>query len=280
MNAHLRHAAVVRIEPGHTQRHFWSKAWRFRELFFILAWRDLTVRYKQTVLGLGWAVLKPLLTVAVLTIVFGQLARLPTLGRTPYTILVFSGLLAWNLVAYLVSEVGSSLVVNADLIGKVYFPRILIPASTVLVALVDLSLNFVILLCLMIYFRDLPDWRVVFLPAFAALAILCGCGPGLWFAALNVKYRDLRNIMPLALQLGLYVSPVGFSSAIVPERWHFLYSLNPVVGIVDGFRWCLLRGEGNLDFTGLALSVAISGLVFWSGLRRFRTTERTFADLI
>jgi lipopolysaccharide transport system permease protein len=262
------------------QQHFWRKAWRFRELFLILAWRDLTVRYKQTILGLGWAVLKPLLTIAVLTIVFSALAKLPTPGHAPYMILVFTGLLAWNVVTYLISEASSSLLGNHNLISKVYFPRILIPAATLLVAAVDFFLNFLILLCLMAYFHYLPDWRILFLPLFIALALLCGFGPGLWLAAINVKYRDVRYIVPFIMQLGLYVSPVGFSSTIVPERWQLLYSANPIVGIIDGFRWCLLQGEERLNLSAIGLSILVSSVAFGLGLRRFRAAERTFADLI
>ena len=276
----LQHSGLVRLEPGHMQRHFWRKAWRFRELFLILAWRDLTVRYKQTILGLGWAVLKPLLTMAALTIVFSALAKLPTSGHAPYMILVFTGLLAWNVVAYLISETSSSLLGNHNLISKVYFPRILIPAATLLVAVVDFFLNFFILLCLMAYFHYLPDWRILFLPFFIVLVLLCGFGPGLWLAAINVKYRDLRYVVPFIMQLGLFVSPVGFSSNIVPERWQLLYSANPIVGIIDGFRWCLLHGEGRLDLSAIGLSILVSSVVFGLGLRRFRATERTFADLI
>jgi lipopolysaccharide transport system permease protein len=268
------------VEPGHMQRNFWKKAWRFRELFFIMAWRDLSVRYKQTVLGVGWAILKPLLTMGVLTVIFGKFAKFPAPGVTPYAVLVFAGLLPWNLFAYLVGESSSSLLVNANMISKVYFPRIILPAATVLVALVDFMLSFVMLLLLMVALDCLPDWRIIFLPFFIVLVLVYGLGPGLLFAALNVKFRDLRNILPFLLQLGLYVSPVGFSDSVVPERWYLLYSLNPIVGIIDGFRWCLLHGQGGLDWRSVAMSVTVSALMLWIGLWRFRYAERTFADLI
>jgi lipopolysaccharide transport system permease protein len=261
-------------------RQFWRKVWRFRELFLILAWRDFSVRYKQTVVGLGWAVLKPLATVIVLTIVFGNLANLPAPNGIPYPILVFSGLLAWNLFSNLVGEGGGSLLANANLISKIYFPRILIPASALLVAAADFAINLVVLFFVMAIYLYVPDWHIVFLPFFVVLGLICGFGPALWLAALTVKYRDLRNVWPFAIQLGLYVSPIGFSSSVVPEKWRLLYSLNPIVGVVDGFRWCLLRGEGGLDLSSLGLSVIVAGVVFWSGLLIFRKTERTFADLI
>ncbi len=268
------------IEPGHMNRQFWRKAWRFRELFIVLAWRDFAVRYKQTVIGFGWAVVKPFLTMIVLTVVFGNLAKLPAPDGVPYPILVFSGLLAWNLFSNLIGEGGGSLLVNANLISKVYFPRILIPAASLLVAFLDFLINLGVLFSIMVVYWYLPDWHVLFLPLFVVLALVCAFGPALLLAALTVKYRDLRNVWPFILQLGLYVSPIGFSSSVVPEKWRLLYSLNPMVGVVDGFRWSLLRGQGGLDLAGVGLSIAIGGVVFWLGLQTFRKAERTFADLI
>jgi len=271
---------VVILEAGRAERNYWRDLWHYRELFAILAWRDVSVRYKQTVVGVAWAVVRPLLATVAFTIVFGKLAGLPSEGAVPYPLLVFAGMLPWFLFSNILSEASNSLIANTNLISKVYFPRIIIPTSSAVVALADLVINLAILFGLMAWYGFAPDWRMLFLPAFIVVAVLASLGPALYITALNVKYRDFRYIIPFLVQFGLYVSPVGFSSAVVPEAWRFWYSLNPVVGVIDGFRWCLLGGESQLYLPGFFLSLAVVSFLLWLGIRRFRRTERTFADLI
>lgn len=271
---------VIILEPGRAERNYWSDLWHYRELFAILAWRDVAVRYKQTVIGVAWAVVRPVLTMIIFTIIFGRLAQLPSDGGVPYPVLVFVGMLPWFLFSGVLSDASNSLINNTNLISKVYFPRLIIPMSTGAVALVDFAINLAILFGLMAWYGFLPNWQIVFLPAFVVLAVLASLGPALWITALNVKYRDFRYIIPFIVQFGLYVSPVGFSSAVIPEAWRFWYSLNPVVGVIDGFRWCLLGGESRLYLPGFALSLAVVAFFLWFGVRQFRRTECTFADLI
>lgn len=271
---------VTVLAPGRADRHYWLDVWHYRELFAILAWRDVAVRYKQTVIGIAWALVRPFLTMIVFTVIFGKLAKLPSDGSAPYPVLVFAGLLPWFLFSGVLGEASASLVGNANLISKVYFPRIIVPAASAVVTLIDFSINLVLLFCIMLWYGALPDWRIVFLPAFVALAVLASLGPALLITALNVRYRDFRYIIPFVLQFGLYVSPVGFSSAVVPEEWRFWYSLNPVVGVIDGFRWCLLGGQTQLYMPGFLASLAVVALFLWIGIRYFRRTERTFADLL
>lgn len=272
-----RHLLV--LEAGRAERHYWCDLWAYRELFAILAWRDVAVRYKQTVIGVAWAVIRPFLTMVVFTVVFGRLARLPSEGGAPYPVMVFAGMLPWFLFSTILGEASNSLVGNANLVGKVYFPRLIIPASSAVVALVDFAVNLAILFGLMAWYGFWPSWRIALLPAFVALAVLASLGPAFLITALNVKYRDFRYIIPFIVQFGLYISPVGFSSAIVPERWRLLYSLNPVVGVIDGFRWCILGG-GRLYLPGFGLSLGVVALFLWLGIAYFRHTERGFADLI
>jgi lipopolysaccharide transport system permease protein len=271
---------VLVLEPGRAERNYWRDLWHYRELFAMLAWRDVAVRYKQTVIGVAWAVVRPLLTMVVFTVVFGTLAGLPSDGTVPYPVLVFAGMLPWFLFASVLSEASGSLVGNANLLSKVYFPRLIMPASAAAVALVDFAVNLVILFAIMAWYGVVPGWQIVLLPAFVALAVLASLGPALLLTALNVKYRDFRYIIPFIVQFGLYVSPVGFSSAVVPEAWRFWYSLNPVVGVIDGFRWCLLGGESRLYLPGFAVSLVVTALLLWLGVAYFRRTERTFADLV
>lgn len=268
------------IRPGLSEQNYWSDVWRYRELFAILAWRDVAVRYRQTIIGLAWAVVRPFLTMVIFTLVFGRLAKLPTDGSTPYAVLVFAGMLPWFLFSSILSEASNSLVLNAGMVGKVYFPRIIIPASAAVVALVDFGINLLLMVGIMLWFDFMPNWRIVFLPGFVLLTVLASLGPALFITALNVKYRDFRYIIPFIIQFGVYISPVGFSSALVPERWRLLYSLNPVVGVIDGFRWCLLGGGSPLYLPGFLLSLGIVFFFLWFGIHYFRRTERTFADLI
>ena len=271
---------VVIIEAGRSERHYWQDLWRYRELLRVLAWRDLAVRYKQTVIGVLWALIRPLLTMLVLTVIFGRLARLPTTGDAPYALMVFAGILPWTFFSTGLSEASSSLINNTSLISKVYFPRLIVPIATIVVAFADFLISFCILLALMGWYRFPPDWRIFVLPVFASLMILTSVGPSLWITSLNVKYRDFRHVIPFIVQFGLYASPVGFSSSIVPEQWRLLYSLNPMVGVIDGFRWCILRGQSDLQPKGILVSAAVTALFLWFGVRQFRKTEKSFADLI
>jgi lipopolysaccharide transport system permease protein len=268
------------IEPGRTERHYWRDLWRYRELFQVLAWRDLSVRYKQTVIGVVWALIRPLLAVLVFTIIFGRIAGLPSDGSAPYPLMVFAGMLPWSFFSTGLTDASNSLVNSAHLISKVYFPRLIVPLATVVVAFADFLINFVVLLALLAWYGFVPGWQFVLLPAFIILACVVTIGPSLWITALNVRYRDFRYIIPFIVQFGLYVSPVGFTSNVIPEQWRFLYSLNPMVGVIDGFRWCILGGESRLYLPGLLASVIVAGLFLWGGIRQFRKTERSFADMI
>ncbi|MDD2542220.1 MAG: ABC transporter permease, partial [Desulfuromonadaceae bacterium] len=237
------------IEPNRPALHYWRDVWRYRELFWFLVWRDILVRYKQTVIGVAWSVIRPLATMLAFTVVFGLLAKLPSAG-VPYPLLVFAAMLPWNFCANALSESSGSLIGNANLLTKVYFPRIIIPVSSIIVSLIDFVISLAIMACIMLWYGYLPDWRIVMLPLFLLLAFLPVAGAGLWFASLNVKYRDFRYVVPFLLQFGLYVSPVGFASSIVPEKWRLLYALNPMVGVIDGFRWALLNGSVELYWQG------------------------------
>lgn len=268
------------LEPGRSERHYWRDLWEYRELFAILAWRDLAVRYKQTVIGVAWAVIRPLLTMVIFTIVFGKIAKLPSAGSAPYPVMVFAGMLPWFLFSTILGDASNSIVANAGLIGKVYFPRLIVPVAAGVVSLVDFCVNLALMFGMMVWYSFAPDWHILFLPAFIVLAVLCALGPALTITSLNVKYRDFRYIIPFILQFGLYVSPVGFTSAIVPDRWRFWYNINPLVGVIDGFRWCLLGGESQLYLPGFVLSLAVIAALLWLGIATFRRTEKTFADLI
>ena len=270
----------LRIEAGRTEAQYWKDIWRYRELFYFLAWRDILVRYKQTFIGIGWALIRPLLTMVVFTIVFGRLAKLPSEGDAPYAILVFSAMLPWQFFASALSECSNSLITNANLISKVYFPRLVVPTSAVIVSFVDFLLSGMILLALMAWYNFIPSWRVLLLPIFVAVAFAAAIGAGLWLAALNVKYRDFRYVVPFIVQLGLYISPVGFSSSVVPSQWRLLYSLNPMVGVIDGFRWALLDDNSLLYWPGFLVSLALVAILLFSSIRFFRKMERSFANII
>jgi lipopolysaccharide transport system permease protein len=267
------------IEAGRTERQYWQDLWRYRELFYFLAWRDILVRYKQTTIGIAWALIRPFLTMIVFTIVFGNLAKLPSEG-VPYPILVFSAMLPWQFFANSLSECSNSLISNSNLISKVYFPRLIVPVSAIVVSFVDFMISGIILLGLMAWYNYVPSWRILMLPVFVAIAFMAAIGTGLLLASLNVKYRDFRFIVPFITQIGLYISPVGFSSSIVPEQWRFLYSLNPMVGVIDGFRWSILGGESKLYWPGFSLSLGFVLVLLVMGIFYFRKMERTFADVI
>lgn len=267
------------IEAGRTERQYWRDLWRYRELFYFLAWRDILVRYKQTAIGIAWALIRPFLTMVVFTVVFGNIAKLPSQG-VPYPILVFAGMLPWQFFANALGECSNSLIGNANLISKVYFPRLIVPTSAVIVSFVDFLISGMILLGLMAWYNFVPDWRILTLPFFILIASAASMGAGLWLAALTVQYRDFRFVVPFIIQFGLYISPVGFSSNIVPEQWRLLYSINPMVGVIDGFRWAILGGEANIYMPGFLLSVGLVFVLLWSGIWYFRRMERTFADVI
>jgi lipopolysaccharide transport system permease protein len=268
------------IEAGRAEKQYWKDLWRYRELFYMLAWRDVTVRYKQTAIGLIWALLRPFLTMVVFTMVFGNLAKLDAATNVPYPILVFAAILPWQFFSNALSECSNSLISNANLISKVYFPRLIVPTSAVITSFVDFLISGVILVGLMAVYHFVPGWRILMLPVFTAIAFLASMGAGLWLAALNVEYRDFRYIVPFIVQFGFYVSPVGYSSSIVPEQWRLLYSLNPMVGVIDGFRWAILGGDATIYWPGFALSMALVMLLFVSGIWYFRKMERRFADVI
>lgn len=266
------------LEAGRASRHYWADLWRYRELLGFLAWRDIKVRYKQTVLGVLWALIQPTVTLVVFTFIFGKLAGMPS-GNVPYPLLVLAGLLPWQLFSAAFSNASGSLVSNTHLISKVYFPRLIVPLSSVAVALIDFCIVMVLLAALCLWWQFVPDWRLLLLPLFILLTLVTAIGTGLWLTALTVKYRDFRYVVPFMLQVGLFLSPVGFSSTNLPN-WQQVYALNPMVGAIDGFRWCLLHGEPALDPANLATSMVMAGLLLVTGLWYFRRMERTFADII
>ena len=268
------------IEPGRAEQGYWLDLWRYRELFQVLAWRDVSVRYKQTVIGVAWALIRPFLTMVIFTVIFGKLAMLPSDGTAPYAVMVFAGMLPWTFFSTALADASNSLLGNESLITKAYFPRLVIPVAAEMVAFVDFLVSFVLLAGLMVWYRFIPSWQILLLPAFVAIAFVTSLGLGLWITALNVKYRDFRYVIPFIVQLGLYVSPVGFSSSVVPDEWRLAYSLNPMVGVIDGFRWCILGGQSQLYLPGFVLGLGVTVLFLWLGLRQFRRMEKSFADLI
>jgi lipopolysaccharide transport system permease protein len=273
------HTTQIIIEAGRTETQYWKDLWCYRELLYFLAWRDILVRYKQTVIGIAWALIRPFLAMIISTVVFGYLAKLPSEG-VPYPILVFAAMLAWQFFSNSLTECSLSLINNSNLVSKVYFPRLIVPASAVIVSFVDFLISGMILLALMAWYNFVPDWRILTLPFFILIAFAVAMGGGLWLAALNVKYRDFRHIVPFIVQFGFYISPVAYSSSVVPEKWRLLYSLNPMVGVIDGFRWAILGGESKLYWSGFLLSTGLVSLLFASGIWYFRKTEKGFADVI
>jgi len=267
------------IEAGKSEKHYWADLWRYRELFYFLSWRDILVRYKQTVIGVAWSVIRPLLTMLVFTIVFGKLAKLPS-GGAPYPVLVFTAILPWQYFANALSEASNSLISNQNMISKIYFPRIIMPTSTIIVSLTDFVISFILLGITMGIYRFVPSWKIVFMPLFLLLATILSLGMGYLFSALNVKYRDFRYVIPFIVQFGMYISPVGFSSDVVPVRYRFWYSLNPMVGVIDGFRWSIIGKGVSFYWPGFILSIVITILIIIWGFWYFRKTEKTFADRI
>jgi lipopolysaccharide transport system permease protein len=270
----------VVLEAGRADRQYWQDLWRYRELLLILAWRDVSVRYKQTAVGIAWAFVRPFLTMVVFTVVFGHIARLQSDSPVPYALVVIGGLLPWTLFAAILGDASNSVISNSNLISKVYFPRMIVPLATVLIAVIDFCVSLAILAGLMIWYAFAPGWQILLLPLFVLLIVLASLGPAIWAAAIVVKYRDFRFVVPFALQFGLYVSPVGFPSSVVPEQWRLLYNLNPMVGIIDGFRWCIVGGDSPIYLPGFLLSLGVTAFFLWLGISTFRRIERGFADMI
>lgn len=272
-------ATRLTLEAGKANREYFRDLWRYRELFYVLAWRDVSVRYKQTLVGIAWAIVRPALSTIVFTVIFGKLGKFPS-GGVPYPVLVLAGMLPWQLFSAGLSESGNSLIANSNLITKVYFPRLIIPGSSLVTSLIDFTISASMLAAVMIVYGVKPGWQLAFLPAFVLLAMVSAAGMGAWLSALNVRYRDFIFVVPFIVQLGLYISPVGFSSSVVPERWRALYALNPMVGVIDGFRWCVLGGGCPLFHWSFFVSLAIVAGIATSGFIYFRNTERSFADVI
>jgi homopolymeric O-antigen transport system permease protein len=270
----------ILIEAGRGAKNYWRDLWRYRELFYFLAWRDILVRYKQTAIGVAWALVRPFLTMLVFTFIFSKVAKLPAPGSVPYALLVFAAMLPWQFFSTALSEASNSLIGNSNLISKVYFPRLIVPAGSVITSFVDFLITLGLMAGMMVWYGFLPDWRLLTLPLFMALAFGSAFGAGLWLCALNVRYRDFRYIVPFIVQFGLYLSPVGFSSNIVPEGLRLIYALNPMVGVIDGFRWALLRGQSPLADYALIASILVTSVLCLSGIWYFRRTEKTFADII
>ena len=268
------------IEAGRTEKNYWRDLWRYRELFWFLAWRDILVRYKQTVIGIAWAIIRPFLTMLVFTFVFGRIAKLPAESSAPYAVMVFAAMLPWQFFSTALTESSNSLVNNSNLISKVYFPRLIVPAGSVITSFVDFLITFVLLLGLMAWYRFVPDWHLLTLPIFVLMALGVAMSVGIWFCALTVRFRDMRYVVPFIAQFGMYVSPVGFSSTLVPEQLRLLYSINPMVGVIDGFRWAVLRGETEICWPSLAASFGWIVVLGLTGIKYFRTTEKSFADVI
>lgn len=268
---------VIRRRTGFAQLDL-NELWEYRELLAFLAWRDVAVRYKQTVVGVSWAFIRPFLTMIVFTLVFGKLAGLPS-ENVPYAVLTFTALLPWQLFATAYAEAAGSVVGNGHMVTKVYFPRLILPLAATAVALVDFLISFLFLLVLLLGHGMMPSPHIAFLPVFLLLCLVFTLGMSLWFAAAYVKYRDVRHFIPLITQLGLYISPVAFSSALIPERWRLLYSFNPMVAVIDGFRWSVL-GTAPLYVPGIVASAAISLLLLVTGIVYFKQAERVFADVM
>ncbi|MBR9759607.1 ABC transporter permease [bacterium] len=272
------------LEAGRAEKNYWRDLWRYRELFQVLAWRDLSVRYKQTVIGVAWAVVRPVLTMLVFTFVFGTVANLKSHGTAPYALMVFAGLLPWQFFSTALTDSSNSLTTNANLISKVYFPRLIVPTATIVVAFVDFAISFVLLLGMMVIYQFVPPWQIIFIPVFVALCFLTSLGPGLWITSLNVKYRDFRYVIPFIIQFGLYLTPVGFTKEVIlakiPENLHFVYNMNPMVGVIDGFRWCILGGPPPFLEPAFLIGIGVTIFLLWLGIRQFRKMEKTFADLI
>ena len=274
------------IEPGTENSNYWKDLWNYRGLFYFLAWRDILVRYKQTAIGIVWSVLRPLVTIVVFTLVFNKLGNFSSDEGVPYAIMVCAGMLPWQFFASAFSESANSLISNSNLLSKVYFPRLIVPASTIIVCLIDFFISFAILIGLFAWYQFIPGWKILLLPLFLLLSTITAFGTGLYIATLNVKYRDFKYVIPFIVQFGLYISPVGFSSSVIynndkiPQLVKYLYALNPMVGVIDGFRWCILGSNTPLHIPEFIASITISILFLFVGIRYFRKMEKSFVDII
>lgn len=268
------------IEAGRSEKNYWRDLWHYKELFYILSWRDIKVRYKQTVIGALWSIIRPLLTMIIFTVIFSRVAKMPAGIDAPYAIMVYAAMLPWTFFSTSLSEASMSLIGNSNLISKVYFPRLIVPASSVITSLVDFGISFILMLGLFIWYGYAPGWQILLLPVFLLFAFIASMGAGLFVTALNVKYRDFRYIVPFIVQFGLYISPVGFNSNVIPEQWQYVYALNPMVGVIDGFRWCLLNGDQPINWASMTISLSVSFTMLWLGIYQFRKMEKSFADLI
>jgi|AraplaMF_Col_mMF_1032025.scaffolds.fasta_scaffold05051_6 lipopolysaccharide transport system permease protein len=277
LDGHSTQVTIITSTPD--GQRYWKELWESRELLGMMIWRDMVVRYKQTAMGISWALVRPLATMLVFSLVFGKLANLPSNGA-PYALMVFAGLLPWLFFSAALSDGSNSVVGNANLVSKVYFPRLIIPLASVLVGLVDFTLALLVYLVMSVFYGMPPSLPILALPFFLIQLCALILGASLWVAALSVWYRDFRHLLPVVLQLGVYLSPVGFASSLVPEKWRTLYALNPMVGIIDGFRWCLLGESQTLRPTEIALSLFVTSTILWAGLRFFRRSEHHFSDAI
>jgi len=267
------------IEAGRAEAQYWRDVWNYRGLFYFLAWRDILVRYKQTVAGVLWAFIRPFLTMVVFTVVFGRFAKLPADG-VPYPILVFAALLPWQFFSTSITDSGNSLITNASMISKVYFPRIVVPTATMITALADLLISYALLAVLFVVYSFAPRWQLIFLPFLTVLTCVTTLACGIGLSGLTVRYRDFRFVVPFLVQFGLYLSPIGYSVSVVPEQWRLLYALNPLVGIIEGFRWAIVGNPAVFPLTSVAMSVVVSALLLWASIAYFRRTEQTIADII
>ena len=272
------------LESGRAEKNYWRDLWRYRELFMMLAWRDVAVRYKQTVAGASWAVVQPLLNMIIMTVIFGKVAGLPSQGNSPYPIMVFAAMLPWQFFSNALSNSSQSVVNNASLISKIYFPRMIVPAGSIIVSLVDFLVACSILAGLMLWYHFWPTWRLMVLPLLMVLAVVAAMGPGLMLTALTVRYRDFRILIPFIVQFGMYASPVAYSSEVIRHKlgdtFFLFYSLNPMVAVIDGFRWAILGGNQTFYWPGFGLSLALTVVLLIAGIYYFRKTERVFADII
>ncbi|HWA85640.1 MAG TPA: ABC transporter permease [Opitutus sp.] len=266
------------LEAGRAGADYWREVWRYRELLGFLAWRDIKIRYKQAVLGASWALIQPAITTAIFTFVFGRLAKMPD-GGVPYPLLVLAGYIPWQLFAGALNGASGSVLGNSQLVSKVYFPRLIVPLSALAVALVDFVIVLGLFLVAALWFGFVPDWHWIALPVFIFLTLLVALGGGLWLSSLTVKYRDFRYIVPFLLQVGVFVSPVGYRTDLFP-RWRTVLALNPLTGIINGFRWCLLRGSQSVDLVPIGYSLLLTAILLATGIWYFRRTERQFADII
>ena len=267
------------IEAGALNQHYWKSLWAKRSLLYYLSRKDLTVRYKQTFVGIAWVMIRPFLTMVVFTMIFGSIAKLDSNGL-PYGFVVFAGVLPWYLFASLFAETSGSLIANGALLRKVHCPRLIFPAANLLVALVDFAVSFCLLVMMMIWYQIMPSWQILFFPFFILLSATTAIGLGLIAATFNAKFRDFQQLIPFLLQMGMYISPVGYLNQIVPKKWELIYSLNPLAGIINGFRWTLIPQSIPVYLPGLIYSIAFSIMVLIIGVKVFRNAEANFADTI